>query len=168
LSYRMLPNGKVTDLEILSNHNSSKWKEYAQSNLEQSQPTFPDKPVPVGYTWMQSVKIFLPSGEMLDASTTYEITEIVNVDGRRCAVIEYRGNLILPFEVVETDSLTRQGVDRIDVDGTIFFDYEAGYVFSQQEHTRMTAERSKLSPTAATNYSFFVEGDVIFKLKSEK
>ncbi|MFH2055098.1 MAG: hypothetical protein ABIJ61_04000, partial [bacterium] len=153
LSYRMEASGKVSDLEILSDDDAAKWKEYAQSKLEQSQPTFPEEPVGLGYTWMQSVKIFMPDGEMLDAATTYEVTEFVEIDERRCAVIDYTGNLVLPFNVVETDSTIRKGVDKVDVTGTIWFDYLNGYVFSQHEKTMITAERARIFPTEATSYT---------------
>jgi hypothetical protein len=165
LSYRMQPNGKVSELEILSNHNAAQWQEYAESKLEQSQPTFPEEPVGVGYTWMQTVKIFLASGEMLDASTTYEISEITTIDDHECVVIDYSGNLILPFDVMESDSLTRKGVDKVDKSGTIWYDYVQGYVFSQHEKTRITAERAKILPKEATTYTAFIDGELFFRLE---
>lgn len=165
LAYTMAPNGRVSDLELPSDEESSKWKEYAQSNLEQSQPTFPSEKVGKGYTWMQTVKIFMPSGEKLDASTTYEVTDFVEVDGRECVIIDYEGNLILPFDVMESDTLTRRGVDKVDVTGTLVFDYENGYVYSQEEKTRITAERSKIQGNQATSYTAHIEGDLFFRLK---
>jgi len=168
LSYLMDATGKVSDLEILSEDDAAMWKEYAQSKLEQSQPTFPEEPVGLGYTWMQSVKIFMPDGEMLDAATTYEVTEFVEIDGRKCAIIDYTGNLVLPFNVVETDSTIRKGVDKVDVTGTIWFDYVGGYVFSQHEKTMITAERARIFPTEATSYTAYIEGDLFFNLKADE
>lgn len=168
LSYLMEPTGKVRELEILSDDDAAKWKEYAQSKLEQSQPTFPEEPVGVGYTWMQSVKIFMPDGEMLDAGTTYEVSELVEIDGRKCAVIDYNGNMVLPFSVVEEDSTIRQGVDKVDVSGTIWFDYVNGYVFSQHEKSMITAERAKIFSTEAKSYTAYIEGDLFFNLKTDQ
>jgi len=165
LEYTMAPNGKVSDLSLPADAEASKWKEYAQSNLEQSQPTFPSEEVGKGYTWMQTVKIFMPSGEKLDASTTYEVSEFVEVDGRKCAIIDYRGNLILPFDVMESDTLTRRGVDKVDVSGSLVFDYEHGYVYSQEEKTQITAERSKIQGNQATQYTALIEGELFFRLK---
>ncbi len=168
LSYEMNPDGKIGGLELLDKDDASKWKEYAQQNLEQSQPTFPAEEVGKGYTWMQTVKIFMPSGEALDASTTYEVKDFVETDGHKCVVIDYRGNLILPFDVMESDSLSRRGVDRVDVSGTLIFDYEGGYTYSQEETTRVTAERSKIIGNEASSNTFYIEGELFFHLKSGK
>jgi hypothetical protein len=168
LVYQMAANGKISALELPSDDKESQWKEYAQSNLEQSQPTFPDEPVGKGYIWMQTVKVFMPSGEKLDASTTYKVTDFVDVDGHKCVVIDYKGNLILPFDVIESDTLTRKGVDRVDVTGQIWFDYEHGYVFSQQEKDRIAAERSKVLTNQATRYTAYIENEIYFHLKSAK
>ena len=168
LVYQMAANGKISALELPSDDKESQWKEYAQSNLEQSQPTFPDEPVGKGYIWMQTVKVFMPSGEKLDASTTYKVTDFVDVDGHKCVVIDYKGNLILPFDVIESDTLTRKGVDRVDVTGQLWFDYEHGYVFSQQEKDRIAAERSKVLTNQATRYTAYIENEIYFHLKSAK
>ncbi len=168
LSYDMAPDGKISGLELLSDQDASKWKEYAQQNIEQSQPTFPAEPVGKGYKWMQSVKIFMLSGEKLDASTTYTVTDFVEVDGRKCVIIDYQGNLILPFDIMESDSLSRSGVDKTDVTGTLVFDYENGYTYSQEEKTKITAERAKILGNQATANTFYIEGELYFKLKSAK
>lgn len=168
LTYRIATTGKISELEILSDTNASQWKEYAQSKLEQSQPTFPEEPVPVGYTWMQTVKIFKPTGEALDASTTYKVTELIEVDGHKCAVIDYAGNLVLPFDVVESDSISRRGVDKVDQSGTIWFDYVNGYLFSQHEKTMVTAERAKILPNEAKSYTAHIAGELFFNLRSSK
>ncbi|MCX6831484.1 MAG: hypothetical protein NT028_05020 [candidate division Zixibacteria bacterium] len=168
LVYQMAANGKISALELPSDDKESQWKEYAQSNLEQSQPTFPDEPVGKGYIWMQTVKVFMPSGEKLDASTTYKVTDFVDVDGHKCVVIDYKGNLVLPFDVMESDTLTRKGVDRVDVTGQLWFDYEHGYVFSQQEKDRIAAERSKVLTNQATRYTAYIENEIYFHLKSAK
>ncbi len=168
LSYQMATDGKITGLELPTENKEAQWKEYAQSNLEQSQPTFPTEPVGKGYTWMQTVKVFMPSGEKLDASTTYRVTDFVNADGHKCAVIDYKGNLILPFDVMESDTLTTKGVDRVDVTGTLMFDYENGYVFSQQEKDKITAERSKVRASQATQYTANIENEIYFHLKTGK
>lgn len=170
LSYEMSPNGKIGALRILSSDSTenSRWKEYAQQNLEQSQPTFPEEEVGKGYTWMQSVKIFMPTGEALDASTTYEVKDFVETDGHKCVVIDYKGNLVLPFDVMESDSLTRRGVDRVDVTGTLVFDYENGYTFSQLENTKITAERSKIEGNTASSNTFYIDGELFFHLKDKK
>jgi hypothetical protein len=168
LTYRIAPSGKISEFEILSNDNASQWQEYAQSKLEQSQPTFPDEAVAAGYTWMQTVKIFKPSGEALDATTTYRVSEFIEVDGRRCAVIDYEGNLVLPFDVVESDSLARKGVDKVDLEGTIWFDYDHGCLFSQHEKTRVTAERAKILPSEAKTYTAYIDGELFLSLATAK
>jgi len=168
LDYMMAADGKISGIELPADDSEAKWKEYTQSNLEQSQPTFPDEPVGKGYTWMQTVKVFLPSGEKFDASTTYKVTDFVETDGHKCVLIDYKGNLILPFDVTESDTLTRKGIDRVDVTGALMFDYENGYVFSQQEKDRITAERSKVLANQATRYTAFIENEIYFHLKSVK
>ncbi len=168
LSYEMNPDGKIGGLELLDEKDASKWKEYAQQNLEQSQPTFPSEEVGKGYTWMQTVKIFMPSGEALDASTTYEVKDFIETDGHKCVIIDYRGNLILPFDVMESDSLSRRGVDKVDVTGTLVFDYEGGYTYSQEETTKVTAERSKIIGNEASSNTFYIEGELFFHLKEGK
>ena len=166
LVYNLAANGKISGLELPSDDKEAQWREYAQSNLEQSQPTFPEEPVGKGYTWMQTVKVFLPSGEKLDASTTYEVSDFVDVDGHKCVVIDYKGNEVLPFSVVESDTLTRGGVDRVSVVGTLWFDYAHGYVYTQQETNRITAERSKVLANQATRYTALIENETFYHLKS--
>ncbi len=168
LSYEMARNGKISGLELPADEEASRWKEYAQQNLEQSQPTFPDEPIGKGYRWTQAVKIFMPTGENLEASTTYEVSEFVEIEEHKCVVIDYRGNLILPFDVMESDSLTRRGVDRVQVSGQLTFDYENGYVYSQQEKTQVTAERAKIVGNQASANTFFIEGELSFRLKAVK
>lgn len=165
LTYRIAPSGRISEFEILNDDEASQWREYAQSKLEQSQPTFPEEEVPIGYTWMQSVKIFKPNDEALDATTTYKVSELVEVDGRKCAVIDYQGNLVLPFDVVESDSLARKGVDKVDQTGTIWFDIENGYVFSQHETTKIEAERARIGPSEAKTYTASIDGELFFTLK---
>lgn len=168
LVYEMATNGRISALELPTDDKESQWREYAQSNLEQSQPTFPDEPVGKGYVWMQTIKVFMPSGEKLDASTTYKVADFVDVDDHKCVVIDYKGNLILPFDVMESDTLTRKGVDRVEVTGQLWFDYEHGYVFSQQEKNRIAAERSKVLTNQATRYTAYIENEMYFNLKSAK
>jgi hypothetical protein len=69
---------------------------------------------------------------------------------------------------MESDTLTQKGVDKVNVTGTIWFDYENGYVFSQDEKTEVAAERQKILANQATSYTAHIEGDMYFHLKSVK
>lgn len=101
-----------------------------QSYFEQSQPVFPDRPLKVGDSWTQEVKVVSPSSEPVVTSSTYVLERIVEEDGKPIAVIAFDGDIYLPFPYRPEGSAAAATTaeERIRVKGEMFFDLDSGRV----------------------------------------
>ena len=101
-----------------------------QSYFEQSQPVFPDRPLKIGDSWTQEVKVVSPTSEPVVTSSTYVLERIVEEDGASIAVIAFDGDIYLPFPYrpAGSTSATTTAEERIRVNGEMFFDLDSGRV----------------------------------------
>lgn len=139
--YHCLTNGKLLKIDILSEKDPVRMQRL-ERYYEQALPVFPDGEKPIGYSWTQTTRVMLPD-ESLEASTTYEIKSLVRESGYDCALIAYKGNLVLPSigQVVEPHD--KAGVDRIDVEGLIYFAYKEGFAVLQTESFDVTTDHCR-------------------------
>jgi hypothetical protein len=137
---KIATSGKVTDFNMLSDVSPS-YKEYAANYYEQAIMVFPDSAVSIGYTWTQTTPVVLTEGDTADVTTTYKIKGIARKMEYDCAVIEFRGELILPYQKDPKDSLGVWGTDRIENNGILYFAYKEGFPVSSEERSRVKHER---------------------------
>jgi hypothetical protein len=103
-----------------------------QSYFEQSQPVFPERPLRVGDSWTQEVRVVSPRSEPVTTSSTYVLDSVVEEGGEPVAVIAFEGDIYLPFlsRPAEADSLAASATteERIRVSGEMYFALESGKV----------------------------------------
>jgi hypothetical protein len=103
-----------------------------QSYFEQSQPVFPERPLRVGDSWTQEVRVVSPRSEPVTTSSTYVLDSVMEEGGEPVAVIAFEGDIYLPFlsRTAEPDSLapTATTEERIRVGGEMYFGLESGFV----------------------------------------
>jgi len=135
--FTMANNGKIVDFS--SDENSAvQSRDYFRYLFEQASSMYPEQSVPVGYSWTHSVKVISDTGAT-DASTTYKVKALVREAGYDCAVIEYKGNMIIPIAEKQAagSSGVTSGTDRIEVNGVVYFAYTQGIIIKQDESSRL-------------------------------
>jgi hypothetical protein len=142
IEYLMTSNGRIADIypqDSTSRNITGFYKNY----YEQALPVFPDRPVSEGYSWSQTVKVIIQKEGTTKAETNYEVRSFVREAGYNCAVIEYKGNLILPFQNTGQDGSLAIGLEKITSSGVIYFGYEAGLIVRQEEAYDIQSEGTK-------------------------
>jgi len=137
---QVAPTGKVIDFAMEGEH-SVAWENYARNFYEQGIPVFPAEAVPVGYKWTQTSLVVLQNKETVEAKTTYRIKGTATKMGYNCAIIEYKGNLILPILPDPSDTTGLEGLDNIEMNGILYFAIDAGMSVSSEERRRSVSKR---------------------------
>ena len=154
------PNGKTIDVEFPEPIDSA-WAEYIRESYEQGLPVFPDGEVYVGYSWTQTTKVLIDEEASL-SSTTYTIKSFAREKGYDCVVIEYEGNMLIPIKPITLDKSQgrREGVDRMDMKGVMYFAYKEGVAVSFRENWKLNGDRKVTKEDGTiTYYSVIVDGD---------
>jgi hypothetical protein len=137
----MASNGKIVDLPGDSLSNES--LEYYRRLFEQSAPIYPSESISEGYKWSHTFRVRLEDG-LTDAVTTYTVKAFVREGGFDCAVIEYKGNMVIPLgkNCSGDKNAFTSGVDRIQVEGVAYFAYVEGIVVREEESSHLVREGS--------------------------
>jgi len=154
------PNGKTIDVEFPEPIDSA-WAEYIRESYKQGLPVFPDGDVFVGYSWAQTTKVLIDEESSL-SSTTYTIKSFAREKGYDCVVVEYEGNMVIPIKpyAVEKSKELREGVDRMDMKGVLYFAYKEGVVVSFRENWKLNGNRKVTKEDGEiTGYTVKMEGD---------
>jgi len=138
------PTGKIVAFTILG-ESSSSGDNYTRNFYDQAVPVFPEKAVTIGDTWTQSAAVRLPDGSQTSTSTSYRVKGTAVKMGYDCAIIEYKGNVILPITRDSSDTAALEGIDRIEMNGLIYFAYVAGISVNAEERRRLIVDRSFVS-----------------------
>ncbi len=141
---RIAPNGRIIDFKMLGDI-CRPWENYAGNYYEQGVPVFPDSAIPIGYSWTQNAEIEIPDGDTTEVSAIYKVKGTTRKMGYNCAIIEYSGNLVLPLFPDPDDSTAAWGVDRIEMNGILYFAYKEGISVSSEERRRVICERHTIS-----------------------
>jgi hypothetical protein len=119
-----------------------------QSYFEQSQPVFPERPLRVGDSWTQEVRVVSPRSEPVTTSSTYVLESVIEEDGEPVAVIAFDGDIYLPFlsRPAEADSAaaTATTEERIRVRGEMYFALESGKVRRAESDADATLTRVEI------------------------
>ncbi len=151
LEYLMAPNGKVLELYPSDSLNTELVTFY-KNYYEQALPVFPEHPVTEGYSWSQSVKLIVKNEGITRAETTYRVRALVREAGYDCAVIEYKGNMILPFRGKDKDGALVVKLEKINSDGKIYFAYREGMIVRQEETYSIESEGTRSLNGATKEY----------------
>jgi len=143
IEYLMGANGKI--LEFFPEDSTSSALINAYKNYyEQASPVFPDVPVSEGQSWDQSVKLIVKDEGATSAETKYKVKSFVREAGYDCAIIEFTGNMILPYRKVENDGSLIVGLNRINSKGVIYFGYVHGMIVRQDETYDIQLDASRI------------------------
>jgi len=136
----MATDGNITEFKPDSNISDETFEYYRQL-FEQTSPVYPHEPVPEGYSWTNRYTVLLDKGKT-EASTTYKIKAFAREAGYDCAVIEYKGTMIIPLgsNPMGDGSVKISGADHIDVEGVSYFSYTTGILVRQEETTHLVRE----------------------------
>lgn len=138
-AYKIKPNGEFVDIWFCDERDSTNeaWlKEY----YHQGWPRFPKQPIRVGHKWAHSTPVQL-ADEKIEATTNFELISLVNESGYDCALIKYKGNLVIPVSAKPDDPSREASVDRIEVSGVMYFAYKKGVVVLTRDHWSSEARR---------------------------
>ncbi len=160
------PNGKVLDLQFVTGTEDMNVS-YLKNFYEQGMPVFPSEEIGLGYAWTQSTKVILDEGP-IDASTTFKIESFVREQGYDCAVVSYDGNMVLPLDAAPADSLKRRGVDRVHMQGKLYFAYKQGIVVLQRETWDLHGKRQRTMNGKNQDYTVAVNYEVSYALRDVK
>jgi hypothetical protein len=116
-----------------------------QSYFEQAQPVFPERPLKVGDSWTQEVRVLSPQAEPVVTRSTYVLESLDD----RTAVIAFDGDVYLPV-VYEADSLTGRAPqtteERIRLRGRLHFDRERQVVARVETTAQATVTKVTMGP----------------------
>ncbi len=119
-----------------------------QSYFEQAQPVFPERPLKVGDSWTQEVRVVSPSSEPVTTSSTYVLESVIEEAGEPVAVIAFEGDIYLPFlsRPAEADSVggTATAEERIRVSGKMYFALESGRVRRAESEADATLSKVEI------------------------
>lgn len=130
----MTPRGQIVDVRGVEATRPFLGEMDFQSYFEQSQPVFPERPLRVGDSWTQEVKVVDPESEPVVTSSSYVLERLSEEAGEAVAVIAFEGDIYLPVRVAGADTVVGDSVrtlaleERIRVRGTIHLDHRRGVV----------------------------------------
>ncbi len=127
----------AVNLDVFPHDTSSVEKvEYIKKLYEQLAPRYPDEPVSAGFKWSNNIKVMLQDGETNDAVTNYTIKGFVKEAGYDCAIIEFKGNTIVPFQSEYTNkegngNILETRIDKRSSHGTTYLAYKEGIIVKE-------------------------------------
>lgn len=160
------PNGRLVDLEFPDTVKKSE-TEYLRSLYEQAATVLPDGMVEQGKTWSHSKTVML-GDEKVNATTEYELKSFFRKDRYDCAVVGYKGNIIIPIKPDPADSSMREGLDKIDFTGEMYFAYAEGVIVTANERWLVDSYRKAIKDGKEKEHRYLTESDVDFRLKDVK
>jgi hypothetical protein len=151
LEYLMNSDGKIIEI-FPQNPEGSEWLEYYKNYYEQALPVLPDFAVTPGYSWSQTVKLIVRNEGATRVETTYRLKALAREAGYDCAVIEYEGELILPYRRTEKGAVTIERLDKAKTKGVIYFAYKEGSIIRQDESYEIESAGNKISKTSTVPF----------------
>jgi len=145
LRVEITPQGKIMDVGDLRSARRAFGNLDFKTYLDQTQPVFPDRPLKVGDSWTQEVRVLSPQAEPVVTRSTYVLESLDD----RTAVIAFDGDVYLPV-VYEADSLTGRAPqtteERIRLRGRLHFDRERQVVARVETTAQATVTKVTMGP----------------------
>jgi len=141
----MTPQGKIQDVSGVETARPLFGDIDFQSYFEQAQPVFPDRPLKVGDSWTQEVKVVAANSEPVVTTSTYVLKALTEENGEPVAIIAFDGEIYLPIghgasSGPPTDA-PQLAEERIRVQGTLTFAHERGVVRRVETTSRATVTK---------------------------
>lgn len=160
VTYSMAPNGKLYAIELSDTGTAPRVfdsRERREKLFEETQPTYPDRELKPGDTWVQETKVVLDEGT-ITTSNEFSVKGWEKVEDYLCLRIDYKGQTVIPHR--------KQGVklvDRGSVKGSLWFAPEEGLLIQQRDslYTATAREVPEPGKSAAT---YIVQSERIYKL----
>ena len=145
LRVQITPQGRILDVSGVETARRLYGDIDFRSYFDQSQPVFPDRPLKVGDSWTQEVRVLSPTSEPVVTSSTYVLESLTEENGEPIAVIAYDGDIYLPVQTDEEEGDGRLVFEeRIRVRGRIHFAHERGVVRRLETSSEATFTRISL------------------------
>jgi hypothetical protein len=145
LRVEITPQGKIMDVGDLGSARRAFGNLDFKTYLDQTQPVFPERPLKVGDSWTQEVRVLSPQAEPVVTRSTYVLEGL----DERTAVIAFDGDVYLPV-VYEADSLTGRAPqtteERIRLRGRLHFDRERQIVARVETTAQATVTKVTMGP----------------------
>lgn len=145
LTVEITPQGKIMEVTDLRAARAAFGNLDFKTYLDQTQPVFPDRPLKVGDSWTQEVRVLSPQAEPVVTRSTYVLQALDD----RTAVIAFDGDVYLPG-VYEADSLAEEPPqtteERIRVRGKLHFDHDRGIVSRAETAAQATVTKMTMGP----------------------
>lgn len=139
VTYSMASNGKIYSLEIRDTGTAPRaipvTRERTEKLYEETQPTFPDRILRPGDTWVQETKVVLEE-RVITTTNEFEVKAWEKAGDYMCLRIDYKGETVVPYE--------RKGlkvVDKGKVKGSMWFSPEEGLLIQQQDSIYIATAR---------------------------
>lgn len=175
LRLEITPQGRIIDVSGVETARPLYGDIDFQSYFEQSQPVFPERPLKVGDSWTQEVKVVSPESEPVVTSSTYVLESLIQEADRELAVIRYEGDIYLPVRYPSpADSVaagegdrTTSIEERIRVRGKIYFDHAAGVMHRVEARAEATFTRVGFKDGERVRKEMKINEDSEMKLLTE-
>jgi hypothetical protein len=145
LRVEITPQGQIMDVGDLRSARRAFGNLDFKTYLDQTQPVFPERPLKVGDSWTQEVRVLSPQAEPVVTRSTYVLEDLDD----RTAVIAFDGDVYLPV-VYEADSLTGRAPqtteERIRLRGRLHFDRERQVVARVETTAQATVTKVTMGP----------------------
>ncbi len=138
-----------------------------RSYFEQAQPVFPDRPLKVGDSWTQEVKVVAPGAEPVTTTSTYVLRALTEEEGEPVATVAFDGEIYLPIRQAAPGQGGQLAEQRIRVRGTLAFDHERGAMRSVETTSRATLTKLAVEEGATTRREIQIEEQSRIRLVGE-
>jgi hypothetical protein len=149
LRVEITPQGRIVDVGDLRSARKALGNLDFKTYLDQTQPVFPERPLKVGDSWTQEVRVLSPQAEPVVTRSTYVLEALDD----RTALIAFDGDVYLPV-VYEADSLTGQAPqtteERIRLRGRLHFDRHRRIVARVETTAQATITKLTMGPQGPT------------------
>lgn len=141
VTYSMAPNGKLYAMAEVDTGSAPRHirgrerSEYRAQYFEQTQPTYPDRELRPGETWIQETKVVLDD-RVITATNEFNVKGWEKVGQYLCLRIDYQSKAFIPYETIGKNLL-----DKVEVRGSIWFAPQEGLPVQQRDSTYLTTAR---------------------------
>lgn len=155
LIFDIYRSGKITNIRFDSSYGPHDAETYRRT-MEQTSVAFPDHPVRPGYEWKKVTKVY-HEGKEWESEINSTFKAIVRESGYDCALIEVKGNSVVPVEVVKPDGTKMVSFDVTTLDGYRYLAFKEGLIIRQYEHKQLNRQLMEITGSDTAKYNINVD-----------
>lgn len=156
-------SGKITNIRLDSTYGPHDAETFRRT-MEQTSVAFPDHPVTPGFEWKKVTKVY-HEGKEWEAEMNSTFKAVVRESGYDCALIEVKGNSIVPVEVVKPDGTKMVSFDKITVTGYRYLAFKEGLIIRQFEHKITERDLMEIIKDDTSKYHINIDNQSTMLLK---